>query len=170
MNRSVVIFWVLLFALALVQLGGCGFKKRGAADIPEQMSVTYIQGNRFGDVHRAVRNFYINNGAEVADDRNKASAVLRLMDVDFERQTLSVSERGKVLEIQLTYKVVFDVVAPDGKAMVDEQRIVLERSYLNPQTEVLGREREQEQLRKDMAENVAQQIGVRVYAALSGGL
>jgi len=167
-NRAIV--YTLSAVILLSLLSACGFQRRGEVELPTEMRATYLKGQ----VPEALRNelVYLFESADgkIVDSVEDASAILNLQKVRFNRRILSVSERGRQLEYELSYRVTFDVSTPQGEPLVKPQTVGIVRSYLNPETEVLGRSEEEAGLRRDMEQDLARQIAVRSYAQIRGGL
>ncbi len=156
-----------LLVVAAVLIHGCGFHLRGSVELPEAMARTYIQGSTWDPMVIELRYALRSAGVTVAEEAADSTAVFRLLGHDFNRRTLSVDGDGKVVEYELHLRVRFDVTDPQSQALVPEQTIDLVRGYLNPDTQVLGKQQEQDTLRREMQRDMAQRILDRLYAQLS---
>jgi LPS-assembly lipoprotein len=156
----------LLLALALLQ--GCGWHLRGTADLPSSVSPIHIEGpaayDRFRmELAQALRN----NGIQLAENRNEASSLLRILETQTDSRVLSVvPSTGKIAEIELHHEVQFTLLDTSGNELVPRQRIRVQRAYLNTEEEVLGKLREGEVLRKEMRQELAQKILRRLQSSL----
>ena len=153
--------WPLLFALAL---GGCGFQLRGTAEVPADLTPAFVEGN--GATAKLLRSTFESHGQELAATRQQARIVIRILGEDRSTRVLSVNREGKVIAYELHYRVRFDAVTPDGAERVPAQSIDLARDYVNPDTEVLGKQLEADQIVRDMQQDAAGQIIQRIKAKL----
>jgi len=156
----------LLLLLVAALLAGCGFHLRGSADLPGDMSLTFIKGIRqFGtladDFGAALRL----RGVTVSDSERYATAVLQITQNTTEKHVLSVDIHGNVLEYEIRQTVRFSVAAADGRPVVDEQSVVLSRDYIFSSTDVLGKQREEQVVRATLQENLVNLAMLRITAA-----
>jgi LPS-assembly lipoprotein len=71
-----------------------------------------------------------------------------------------------VAEYELHEGATFSLIAADGHELVKEQIVSITSTYLNSETEVLGKQQEEGTLRKDMQRDLASQIMRRLEAQL----
>lgn len=148
-----------LILLTLVALQGCGFHLRTVADLPPSISPVHIQGLAQNDpMLDTLREVLKEANAQIADSQAQAKSQLRLRNQSFSRRVLSVDGGGKVLEYELHHAFDFDLVDRDGNEKVAEQTVGIQRSYENPETEVLGKAREEAQMREEMRMELARAI------------
>jgi LPS-assembly lipoprotein len=156
----------LLFGWLLAGLAGCGFQLRGSAALPAEMAVTYIQSAQpysslVGDFATALKA----RDLTVTEQRSRATAVLHIIDNDVEKRVLSVNTAGKVLEYELRQTVTFSVTTAANQPLLEEQKVSLSRDYLYSNTDILGKEREDEQVRNTLQRNVVNMAMLRLAAA-----
>jgi len=73
-------------------------------------------------------------------------------------QVLSVSSTGKADEYLLKYEVSFRLTGKDGKALAESQTIRVQRDHAFDRLNVLAKEREEQELRREMQRDAVQQI------------
>jgi LPS-assembly lipoprotein len=150
--------WALAL-LALVVLQGCGFHLRTVADLPPSISPIHIEGLAQNDpMLETLRQVLTEANTQLADSQGQAKTRLRLRNQNFSRRVLSVDSGGKVLEYELHHAFDFDLVDRDGNEKVAKQTVGIQRSYENPETEVLGKQREEAQMREEMRMDLARAI------------
>jgi LPS-assembly lipoprotein len=71
-----------------------------------------------------------------------------------------------VAEYELHEGTSFELVSANGDSLVPPQEISSLMTYLNPETEVLGKQQEEEALRDDMRRDLANKIMRRLQAQL----
>jgi len=154
--------WLLVAWL----LAGCGFQLRGSAALPAEMAVTYIQSNQplstlVDDFATALKA----RDVSVTGQRAHATAVLRILDNEVEKRVLSVNTAGKVLEYELRQTVTFAVATAANQPLMEEQSVTLSRDYLYSNTDILGKQREDEQVRRTLQRNVVNMALLRLSVA-----
>ncbi|MCB1761017.1 MAG: hypothetical protein KDI68_14700 [Gammaproteobacteria bacterium] len=159
-----------LLLLALLQ--GCGFHLRGTQEgsrfaLPAGTGPVYIQGLARGDYLRLqLEERLITSDAGMAAAAEQGKSRLRIGSRVSDRRVLAVDSSGKVIEYELRESLSFSLSDAGGAMRVPEQSITLIQSYINPETEVLGGAQEEQRLRQDMWQRMADQIMRRLAAQL----
>lgn len=146
--------------LLTASLSGCGFELRGTYAVPEGVSPLYVQGG--GTLARLVQQSIVSSGQELAATPSGARGVIRIHNERLSSRVLSVNKGGKEIAQELHYQVEFSASSTAGKEPIPLQTIELARTYINPDTEVLGKLLEADQLSFDLREDAAQQILQRI--------
>ena len=155
----------LLAAILVTAVSGCGFHLRGSDALPVGMSVTYIQsGNPFSSLVDDFTDALSTHGLRVTEQRDEATATLRIIENDRGREVLSVNTSGKVLDYQLTQKVIFSISTADNLPLMEPQTVTMRRSYLYSSTDVLGSEREKEAVRGSLQKSLVHMAMLRIAA------
>ena len=145
----------------MLLLTGCGFHLRGDGFSTSSLSAlppVYLQsGNPQGGVMVELQRHGHQRGARFTTDSSEAEMALNIGAENFERRVLSVGSTGKVREFALHYSVSFSVLDKEGKELMTDS-LKLVRDYRFDETQVLGKEAEENQLRQDMLRDAAQQI------------
>lgn len=157
---------MLLAACLAITLGGCGFQLRGTAALPEEMSVVYIKssnpyGSLVSDFADALRVHHV----KVTENREKATAVLHIMQDKQDTAVLSVNASGKVLEFQLRQSIQFDVKTIDNLPLLEPQSVSMTRDYLYSSTDVLSSAREEVVVRRALQLELVNLAILRITAA-----
>lgn len=156
---------LLVSCILLLELGGCGFRLRGAAVIPPEMAVTRIEGTApRGPLGEALAASIRGAGGTVVDQSGEAESVLRITVERFDRRVLSVGGDRKVSEYELNYTVGFMLLDAGGEVVVPEQDVSVTRDYTFDAASVLGKADEEELLRAEMLRFAVQQILRRLHA------
>ena len=157
---------ILLLAL-VTSVAACGFHLRGQLDLPAAMAATYIETNGVNaDLVKKLRSSLQGNGASVTSNRSEATAVLRLLSDTYDRRVLSVGGGRKVREYELHYAVRFELVEVGGDRLVTTQTIELFRDYTYDEDDILGKQGEEANIRKDMIREAADRVLRVIQAAL----
>jgi LPS-assembly lipoprotein len=157
---------MLLTACLAITLGGCGFQLRGTAALPEEMSVVYIKSsNPYGSLVSDFADALRVHRVKVTENREKATAVLRIMQEKQDTAVLSVNASGKVLELQLRQSIQFDVKTIDNLPLLEPQSVSMTRDYLYSSTDVLSKAREEVVVRRALQLELVNLAILRITAA-----
>lgn len=119
------------------------------------MAVTYIETNdRYTDFNRALRDSLRASGAQLVEDKQEATAIVRIHRDESGQRVLAVSARNTPEEYQVYYVVEYSVSDRSGQ-LVEPQRIELTREYSYDATAVLAKQKEQAILREALARDLA---------------
>lgn len=147
----------LLFTLALsVSITACGFHLRGQLPIHESLKVIAVQSTD-RDLQRSLEESLQVSGATIVSNPADALAVLNLHTVNFERQVLTIDDRGKVTGYILQYKVAYTVTGAEG-ANLKTANLTERRDFNFDPDLVLQKEIEENALREDMVTQLTQRI------------
>jgi LPS-assembly lipoprotein len=160
-------WWAALFAAIL--LGGCGFHLRGVTEIPKGLIPLYIQAGPGSHIAPVLYQTLRINGVPTTMDSKVAAVVLRIYSEGHGTRVSALNAQGKVIGDELSFHVTFDAVRRDGLPFLERQSIENTRDYVNPQVEVLGKSEEAEMIRRDLEQDMAEQILGRLRARLTRG-
>jgi len=168
-NQKITIPVIRLFSvlgLTLLMLTACGFHLRGTGALPDTMSVTYIHGTKqFDTLNDDFRYALEAHGARVTENRADATAILRILGNNNDKDVLTVDVGGKVQEIQIRQTIRFDVVTSDNQPLVERQTVTLSRDFVFNKTDILAKERESDLIKKELQRDVVNQAMLRIVAA-----
>jgi LPS-assembly lipoprotein len=157
---------VVCVVVAALLLNACGFHLRGAAPLPAEMSVTYIQGaGKFDSLNNAFRTALESHGARVTADRGEATAVLTILENKTDTTVMTVDLSGKVREYRLSQNIQFEVMTADGHMLVDRQSVMLNRVINFDRKALLGAEGERDMVRSELQRDVVHLAMLRIVAA-----
>jgi LPS-assembly lipoprotein len=149
---------VTLTVGALLALGGCGFHLEGRAPLPATVKAPYIVAeDRQSDFVQSLERALLANGAELAAERDKASAVVTILKDNLRPRVLSVSNLNQPNQYELTYTVTFSVTAGD-RELLPPQEISTTRSYSFDARLLLAKGHEADILRGAMARDLADMV------------
>jgi LPS-assembly lipoprotein len=152
----------LLVCLALA-LAGCGFKLRGAQQLPfETIYLGFPPNSSLGA--ELARNIRAGTSTRVVADRRQAQAVLEVLAEARERDVLSLSAQGRAREYQLRLRLQFRLHDGKGRELVAPTQIAVQRDISFNEAQVLAKESEETLLYRDMQTDVVQQILRRLAA------
>jgi len=139
-------------------LAGCGFQLQGRAPLPATVKTPYLEApDRQSDFIQSLRRTLLSNGAQLAGQRDKASAVVSILKDSVSRRVLSVSATNQPNEYEVTYTVAFSVTAGD-KELLAPQELSATRTYSFDERLLLAKGHEEDILREDMAHDLADMV------------
>lgn len=155
---------VLTFG-ALCGLAGCGFHLQGSGSLPAAMGKTYVATrSAHSDFLLALTDTLRQRGAEVLRAPDAGAAVLDIAADESGQRVLSVSARNIPREYEVFYSVTFSLKVA-GKSLVDNETLVVTRSYTFDETQVIAKASEEEVLRRALAEDLARRVMRRIESA-----
>lgn len=155
--------WAPLLALA-VTVTGCGFQLAGSGRLPAAMQTTYLDSREpNSEFYTSLRNVLRQRGLVITDSMAEAGARLIISEDTTGQRVLSVTARNIPREYEVYYSVTFSLES-EGQALMDPEALVVRRNYTFDETRVLGKEREESQLRRALADDLAQQVVRRIEA------
>ena len=154
----------IILLLAALALAGCGFQLRGTADLPFK-TIYMPPANQPGVALDLRRNIQAGTRTTVVDDPKGAEAVLEFTQESREKTILSLAANGRVREFELQYRVSFRVHDNKGGEFLPSNTVLLKRAVTFNDTDILAKEREDEQIYRSMESDMVQQILRRLEAA-----
>ena len=152
----------------LAAVAACGFQLRGGGGLPAAFGVVELRGG--GEALRRELGAGLRAAGAVVEGENLAAAdgdaaVLRVLDEQTGRRTLSVDSGGKALKYGVYYEVEFDAIGADGAVLARPRRLRLLEEYIYDGDDVHGAEREEQLLRRAMTGQAVARIIRRLQAA-----
>lgn len=162
------LFRVACLSLVLL-VAGCGFYLKGTKPLPPEMSEVYLSVSENYEaiqtrLEESLRTLLIRRGARVVDSAT-APGRLTVHALREDRRVLSVGPTGKAIEYELLTTAEFEY-SVDSVLRVPRQSLTVERDYSFDETRVLAKEAERRQLQREMQEELANLILLRIDAAL----
>jgi len=153
---------VLLLLLGALLLGGCGFQLRGQANLPPEMDRTQlIINDEYSTLARRVRIMLERNGVQFVG-ANEATAILEIPQNQVVTEVLTIADNARAREYRVTYTVQFRLTDADGRELIGWQTLRQSREISFDEQQILGSSREQEYLRDELAETMAQLLVARL--------
>ncbi|MCK2087008.1 LPS assembly lipoprotein LptE [Thauera aromatica] len=143
--------------LAALALSGCGFHLRG----PQRLGFAsvHIDPPAQTELGTRLRRMIATTGTTtVTENEQDAEARLRILANDRGREILSLTGAGKVREYQLTQTLRFQLLDKGGQPLIPPTALTVRREYTFDDSQVLGKEQEEELLYRDMQNDLVQQL------------
>lgn len=149
-------------AVLTLLLSGCGFQLRGEASLPPEMSMTRIViDDEYSALARRVRVMLERSGVQFVP-ADQASAVLEIPENEVVTEVLTIADNARVREYRITHTVRFRLLNEQGQELVGWQTLRQSREISFDEQRILASSREQEYLRQDLAETIAQLLVARL--------
>lgn len=150
--------------LLLVLLSGCGYQLQGSEQLPPVMEVTYIQTqNPYSDLALTLERTLRAAGVQPSRTPDGATATLRLNVDTSGQRLLSVSATNVPQEFEVYYTVAYDLLSED-EILLSVPARTLTRDYSFDPTDVLAKKREEDILRKALADDLVRLMMRRLAA------
>jgi LPS-assembly lipoprotein len=159
--------FIIAIAAALL-LSACGFHPRGSATLPfDTLYVQAPQASLFATQLRRV--IGARSKTRITNNPAEADATLQVLNELREKEIISLSAGGRVRELQLRYRVQYQVYDKNKNVIAPPSEIVLRRDYSFNDQEQLSKESEEALLYRDMQTDAVQQLVRRLQAAAKTG-
>lgn len=159
MTRGLTFLWLLVLALSA---SGCGYQLRGEASLPPEMEKTrIIIDDEYSTLARRVRVMLERSGVQIVGP-DEASAILEIPQNQIVTEVLTIADNARVREYRVTHTVKFRLTNAQGQELVGWQTLRQSREISFDEQRILASSREQEYLRKDLAETMAQLLVARL--------
>ncbi|GAC1698493.1 MAG: hypothetical protein PVS2B3_10350 [Steroidobacteraceae bacterium] len=147
----------LAVSAALLQ-AACGFHLQGHTPLPASVRTPYVEAqDRQSAFVQSLRRALLANGAQLADARDRSSAVVRIIRENYRKRVLTVSATNQPSEYELTYTITFAVTAAD-KELLPQEDISATRTYSFDERLLLAKGHEEDLLHADMARDLAGRV------------
>ena len=158
--------WSRLYAAFVLTaaLTACGFHLRGQATYTFSSLYVNVRGAPVfeSELKRSLEGA---GSAKVAPNPGAAEVILDIPAVIDEKDVLSLSAGGSVLEYAIVMRVNFRLHDKDGLDWLPAGEVMVRRTYTFNQTEVLAREAEEQRLLREMQSDAIAQLIRRLQAA-----
>ena len=153
----------MLLVTCNLLLISCGFHLRGTgkAELPPALSTLRVMlegSQQQNDPLLVAMKNALRTQTDVQLEDTGDAPLLVLYGERSDSQVLSVSSTGKADEYLLKYEVSFRLTGKDGKALAESQTVRVRRDHAFDRLNVLAKEREEQELRREMRRDVVQQI------------
>jgi LPS-assembly lipoprotein len=146
-------------------LSACGYHLRGAFALPAAMKSIYLEGGS-GQLRDQFKQVMASSSGQLASSRQGAGMVVRVLNEETNRRTVSLSSRGKSNEFELYYRLEYELANAGNALLMERQPIEIRREYYNDQQDVMAKENEEKVIRDEMYQQVVRTIVNRARAVL----
>lgn len=116
-------------AMLVLVLAGCGFKPSNIVQLNEQSGPFSVSSdNIYSALADNIERAFDLTGARIAQNGEPAYRVV-IVSENTQTRPLSINEFAQVREFVIRYTVVYSLIDPAGKVLIDNQTIALRRVY-----------------------------------------
>ena len=152
-----------LLGAAPLLVAGCGFKLRGARQMPFES--IYLGMSPYLELTAAIRRQLRANGDTVITDKAEDAQVrLEVLADRKEKVILALNTQGKVREYQLRQRFSFKVRTPANEEIAPVSTIEVRRELTFNEADVLAKQEEEQLLVAEMQSDIIQQLLRRLQA------
>jgi LPS-assembly lipoprotein len=153
-------------AVLTLMLAACGFKMRGEANLPPTLQRVHVQiADQFSPLKRDLEAALARAGAQVADKSADGVAEITLANVSLAPVVRSVGATAFVNEFSMIYHVELAIADGAGKSLLPLQVIEHSREFTFDQSQAIGTNVEQDEIKKEMERDMVQTVMRKVEAA-----
>lgn len=146
-----------------IGLAACGFQLRGAPPVSSALEPLNLdcQTPVPASVCNSVREQLELGGVELASGEN-ASYHLKIRNFTRDRRASAITVQAAAAEYTLRHSVDLELISADNVPVIASTRLMTTESYRYDETNVLAKQREEENLQRQLNERLAQQIIFRL--------
>lgn len=157
----------IIFILIVGLLQSCGFRLRGASELPNTVKFAVIDGvAQYSDLGHAIKQQLVSSGAKVLTKADVDTMHFVVIKNEFSKRVLSVDSSGRANEYELSYRYAMRVLDSKGKLLVPEREINLNRNYIYDLNNALAKSDEEASIKLQMISLAVRQsmrrIGIKL--------
>jgi len=158
-NSSVLLLFLLMTA--------CGYHLRGSIQLPEVLKKIYVQGAS-SPLTDAINQVFSGASGKLVSSSAKAGMILKVINEDYQRRTVSVNASGYSNEYELVYRLSYVLLDKQGTIIVPKQTVSASKSYYNSQNSnvLIAKANEEASLRKEVYVQAVRELVNRARAVL----
>ncbi|PPK53001.1 LPS-assembly lipoprotein LptE [Marinobacter persicus] len=152
-----------LVLTAATVLAGCGFQLRGTSPVPAALQPLAVDcpASLPGDFCNSVREQLRLGGVELASEA-RADYVLRLRDYRQDRRASAITSTASAAEYVLRHTVSLELMTSEQVPLIGKTDLNASESYRYDENNVLAKQREEDELRQQLGDRLAQQVIFRL--------
>ena len=156
-----------ILSLALL-CTGCGFQLRDDVELPPQMAKTQmVIDDEYSTLARRVRVMLEQSGVQFVN-AEEASAVLEIPVNNVVTDVLTIGDNARVREYRISHTVRFRLLDAEGQVLLGWQNLRQAREISFDEQRILAGSREQEYLKKELAETLSRLLIARLESMPAG--
>lgn len=154
-----------LLLIFLLLISACGYHLRGSIDLPQGLKAIHLQ-NSSSQLRKSFKQTLKSIDGKLVETQKEAGITIQVVKEHMENRVLSLSNTGRINEVELVYSLHFMMLDKKGKSLKERQEIVIRRDYFNDQGDVLAKNNEDQTIRSEMYDQAVQSIIQRARVAL----
>jgi len=139
-------------------MGACGFHLQTKVELPPEMQRTKLEvQSPYSEFARRLETHLEQNGIKVVNGLEGA-AILEVPVNNMRKEIQSIGDNARVREFLIRHTVQFRLIDSEGVELIPLQSFEQSRIYSFNEQDILAAEREDEFLRKDLADATARMV------------
>ncbi|HET9190495.1 MAG TPA: LPS assembly lipoprotein LptE [Rudaea sp.] len=160
---------IAAISASVLTLSACGFQLRGEAKLPADLQRVHVAvSDAFSPLKRDIEAALARSGATVESAPGEHVAEITLSAVALAPVVRSVGANATVNEFSMVYHVELGIQGSDGKTLLTPQVIEHSRAYTFDQTQAIGSNAEQDEIKKSMERDMVDAIMRKIDAVARG--
>lgn len=156
----------VLILLLATSVTACGFRLRGALQLPAGMEqITINSGSSGQDLAQTLRRTLAGAGIHAEEDAGSQHWQLDILDETLTKRAISLSRNVRTAEYGLELSARWQLRNPDGDTVVAANTVRSQATYRHDNDNLSGKTREEQQLIGEMRQYLARQILLRIERA-----
>lgn len=154
---------LLAISAMAVSLGACGFQLRGAPPVSSALEPLHLdcQAPVPASLCFSVRDQLELGGVELTSGET-ARYHLKIRNFERDRRASAITVQAAAAEYTLRHSVDLELISADNVPIIANTRLTTSESYRYDETNVLAKQREEENLQQQLSDRLAQQIIFRL--------
>lgn len=160
---------LVLILLPLIPVA-CGFAPRGGLISSAPVGAIFVDASRDVELAELLRENIVDQGLNLAAGRDQANVLVRLTNERQGQRVVSVQSAGRVSEFELRHAIDLLIIRANAGEIARygtesrSDRVTVRREYTFDDTGVLGKEDEASILQRELREELARQLLLRIIA------
>lgn len=152
-----------LVLTAATVLAGCGFQLRGTSPVPAALQPLAVDcpDSLPGAFCNSVREQLTLGGVELANEAS-AQYTLRLRNYQQDRRASAITSSASAAEYVLRHSVSMELFTANQVPLIGKTDLNASESYRYDENNVLAKQREEDELRQQLGDRLAQQVIFRL--------
>ena len=153
----------VITAIVMTTIAGCGFQLRGAPPVSTALQPLKVECARGVPelLCESVRD-QLELGDVKLTEAGDAAYVMKLRDFQQDRRASAITVQAVAAEYTLRNSVSLELISADQVPIIGDARLTSSESYRYDETNVLAKQREEEELQTQLSNRLAQQIIFRL--------
>ena len=156
----------VMFVMIAFVLQGCSgnsFHPRGSIKLPAEYQRVYIQGLGYDEpLEDELAAAFEERGSQVVDTPEAATAILNISDLREEKRAAAYGSDRKVREYLIFLRFNFETRTPQGKKLLRESHINIDKTQIYDSAFVLGKVEEERKIKEILRKDAARLILIRL--------
>jgi len=158
-NFTVLVVFLLIGSF----LQSCGFRLRGASELPASIEFASVEGvAEFSEAGTAIKQQLVSSGAKVFFKPDELTIRFVVVRNDITKRVLSIDSAGRASEYRISLEFAIRVLDPKGVLLVAEYPVSLNRSYTYDVNNALAKSDEETRLQTEMISFAVRQAMRRI--------